>query len=101
MENDVLRRESVYDGVDAIWMREITVDGMHARNTREHGFQFYTIKRDHWPEEVRMETDGYLDDREGSEEAFWESPYSPLSYAVGDVDEEWFLRTGEVRSKNW
>jgi len=97
MEEEVLRRESLTHDLDVVWMREIVVDGVHSRNMREHGYQFYTIKRDHWPEEVRMETDGFLDDREGFEEAFWETPYSPLSYSLGEMDEEAWLRNGDIQ----
>ena len=100
MENDVLRRENLTDELDTIWMREITVDGMYSRNIREHGYQFYTIKRDHWPEEVRMETDGFLDDSPGEEQAYWDSPYTPVSYDLGEIDEEAWLRFGEIQGKN-
>lgn len=100
MEDEVLLRVYLTKDVDAIWMNHITVDGIYSRNIREHGYQLYTIKRDHWPEEVRMETDGFLDDSREEEQAFWDSPYSPVSYSLGEIDEEAWLKFGEIQGKN-
>jgi len=100
MEDEVLRRVYLTEDVEAIWMNQITVDGISSRNTRKHGYQFFTLKRDTWPEEIHMETNGFLDDSEGAEEAYWDSPHVPVSYSLGDIDEEAWLKYGDILGKD-
>lgn len=90
-----LRRSSYSDELDLFYMREIIVDGVYGRNTREYGYQFYTVKKDFWDEEERqVSEDGYLDDTDDI--VAWESPYIPLPQKFGDVDVDHWVRYGEV-----
>lgn len=77
-------------------MRSITVDGIYGRNTREHGFNFFSIKPDYYytPEDPN-EVDGYLDE----EDVYWGSPYAPISQDRGDIDMEAWMSEGIVRGK--
>lgn len=97
MEDEVLRRVYLTEDVEAIWMNHITVDGISSRNIREHGYQFFTLKKDCWDDEIRAEKDGFLDDTEYVEEAYWDSPYSPVSYSLGEIDEEAWLKNGDIQ----
>jgi hypothetical protein len=94
-----LRRSDQDDGMEIFFMRSIIVDGIAGINSRDYGYQFYTIKNDYWESDELALTDlGYVDD---SDDAIsWESPYHPVPRRYGEIDEEMWLREGVIVGKN-
>lgn len=93
--------ESGADGTQYYRMNQITVDGMFRMNNRDYGYQIMSLKPDYWDTEDRYEDNGYIDDAD----VFWESPYAPLPFSLGEIDEELWMQEGTIRGKlesdNW
>lgn len=82
--------------------REIVVDGiastacdMNYRSTVTRN-PIISPKEDYLPSEDRAQRrDGYMH----SEHANWDSPYKPVLYVDGDIDDEVFVLTGLIVGK--
>jgi len=88
------------DGLRQFWMYEITVDGIPSEKLNKYGGFFFNQKEDFYPFEALSENpEGYIDDTVPGFNVFWEGQYSPHPYALGEIDEELWMREGIITHK--
>lgn len=92
-----LRRVDIGGGLEAVSMNRITVDGIYGSNSRDYGFQIYTVKDDVPEVEFHyVDKDGTLDD----DDVYWEGPWQPILRKYGEIDEEAWIKEGLIMGVN-
>lgn len=99
MPSEELRySEYSYHGEDVIYFSGKSikeVDGIPTAKPGVYSNLMFNIKDDATQEEeLLQDSDGYLDD--SKEYANWDSPYMPLPYEYGDIDEEAWLKESRI-----